>query len=311
MKIGPLIYPRYAVHLQTTKAVALDSLRAKCFWTPSRSLLNQAVFGHVIYMPPCLHEAVRAEIESVADMELQGKIEGANERDRYFLLKPLVLPNFPSEEMLFKSIHHSVIRLTNKPRQKTGSQLPAENDLRKLEAMLHERSCRVLVPILVNEYPHLFMEATERLTEIGPQQLDREPCLCFVLLSTHTLRDRRAGSPWLRGAAELIAVPGQLQSDERVSHYFSRLPMLAQGSVDTRLLEDLAEVMQLSTGGWPDLIERFCSSLLEKQSLEEIRKWLEELVESFHCAPDQPAEVERLLQLSFGRGFRPPDGTCQ
>ena len=256
-------------------------------------------------MPACLHDAVRADLEAAANLGSQIEIEGANQQHRYYLVRPLVLGTFPSQEMLFESIRQSVMRLITKPRQSSGSQLPAENSLRKLEAILYDRSCHVLVPILVNEYPHLFMEATEKFREIGPHQLDHEPCLCFVLLSTHTLRDRRAGSPWLRGAEELIAVPGQLQSDNRIYQYLSQLPLLTQ--VDIRLLEDLIEVMQLSTGGWPDLIEQFCSSLLGKQSLEELRSWLEHLVESFHRSLQRPTELDQLLQLAFGHGFRPPD----
>ena len=108
----------------------------------------------------------------------------------------------------------------------------------------------------------LFTDATEALLPVSPFSLRRTPRLCFVLLSTDSLTDKRS-SPWLRQASELMALPVNVVFTPQVAEFLDALPSLRLVRSDPQLLSELLWTLHELTGGWPDLCDRFFEMLAQ------------------------------------------------
>ena len=94
-----------------------------------------------------------------------------------------------------------------------------------LEEYLAQNKLHVLVPLYIGNLYQLFTDATEALLPVSPFSLRRTPRLCFVLLSTDSLTDKRT-SPWLRQASELMALPVSIVFTPQVAEFLDALPPL-------------------------------------------------------------------------------------
>src|SRR5207248_3321603 len=66
-----------------------------------------------------------------------------------------------------------------------------EDLLVRLEDILQKEGLHVLVPLSVRRSYQLFTDTTEALLPVSPLTLQRAPRLCFVLLSSDDLVDKR------------------------------------------------------------------------------------------------------------------------
>ena len=81
----------------------------------------------------------------------------------------------------------------------------------------------LLVPLYIGNLYQLFADAAEALLPVSPFSLRRTTRLCFVLLSTDSLTDKRT-SPWLRQASELMALPVSIVFTPQVAEFLDALP---------------------------------------------------------------------------------------
>ena len=71
MGLGQFIYPRYAVHIATGKAVPIARLQAGCLWYPQQGISGQVATGHVLYIAESLLEAMKGALEDRDELDAE------------------------------------------------------------------------------------------------------------------------------------------------------------------------------------------------------------------------------------------------
>ena len=89
MGLGQFIYPRYAVHIPTGKAVPIDRLQAGCLWYPQQGLGGQVATGHVLYVAESLFETMKSSLEDREDMDAEVDVENREPGAEFSLRLPL------------------------------------------------------------------------------------------------------------------------------------------------------------------------------------------------------------------------------
>lgn len=317
MGLGQYVYPRFAVSIvgpgtSTGQAVPIDELRARCLWYPGDGLM---VSGHVLYVSHALHEAMLVALSAGEPEHAEVDVEKGQDGVSHRLAESVSASRYASIPALIRAVVERAKAALPVPKRKLLNKIstdPAhpEQTLQQLEDVLHREGLHVLVPLSVGQRYHLFTDATEALMPVSPMVLGRQPRLCFVLLSTDSLIEKREGSPWLRQASELMVLPvNALRVHPDVVRFVADLDGLRAVEGDEHLLWDLATALHQVTGGWPDLCDRLYYERLSRMpDPAALRDWIRELSRLMRlCEHDPVGHCEELLALALGEGPPLPD----
>lgn len=310
MGLGQYVSPRFAVHITSAAAgheIPIDRLRASCLWYPGRALSSvdgQQVSGYVLYVSPPLLEALETALEIALEVEdPEVDVEGGEPGVSHRLTASIAASKFATVRQLLAAILKRVQQALPVTKRKLLADLVPEDPelLRKIEDTLQTHGLHVLVPLQVGRSYQLITDATEALLPVSPNELRRNPRLCFVLLSTDVLEDRRE-SPWLRQVAQIMALPVCAPRAPRdVLRFVLDMPVLQAVYKDEQLCWELAQALHDITGGWPDLCDRFHARLLRLKDIEELRDLLRDLSRLLRlCEHDPVRHGEELMALAFG-----------
>jgi calcineurin-like phosphoesterase family protein len=310
MGLGQYVSPRFAVHITSAAAgheIPIDRLRASCLWYPGRALSSvdgQQVSGFVLYVSPPLLDALETALEIALEVEdPEVDVEGGEPGVSHRLTASIAASKFATVRQLLAAILKRVQQALPVTKRKLLAELVPEDPdlLRKIEEILQAQGLHVLVPLQVGRSYQLITDATEALLPVSPNELKRNPRLCFVLLSTDVLEDRRE-SPWLRQVAQIMALPVIAPRAPRdVLRFVLDMPVLQAVYKDEQLCWELAQAMHDVTGGWPDLCDRFYARLLRLKDIEELRDLLRDLSRLLRLGEHDPGRHgEELLALALG-----------
>lgn len=282
MGLGQYVYPRFAVHIASGHVVPIDRLRARCLWYPAVGLDGRMVSGHVLYISQALNEALELALgmHSPYDWNAEGEAEGGEEGVSHRLAPPIRASAHASVPQLIRAIVEYTKQALPPGKRRLLSVLtglPPSDTLLRLEEILQHNGLHVLVPLFIGNQYQLFTDATEALMPVSPLNLRRTPRLCFALLSTDSLKNERRDSPWLRQAAELMALPVQVVYTPEVTRFLDELPALRPALSDSQLIAELLKTLDELTGGWPDLCDRFYEMLHGLADVAALRQRLREL----------------------------------
>ena len=321
MGLGQYVYPRFAVHIASGQVVPIDRLRARCLWYPAVGLDGRMVSGHVLYISQALNEALELALgmHSPYDWNAEGEAEGGEEGVSHRLAPPIRASAHASVPQLIRAIVEYTKQALPPGRRKALSflsGLPPADTLLRLEDLLRNSGLHVLVPLFIGNQYQLFTDATEALMPVSPLNLRRTPRLCFALLSTDSLKNERRDSPWLRQAAELMALPVQVVYTPEVTRFIDELPALRPALSDSQLIAELLKTLDELTGGWPDLCDRFYEMLHGLADVAALRQRLRELATLLRSArlattgivdPGRPDALGALIDLAFPGRTTLPD----
>lgn len=317
MGLAKFVYPRYAVPTAGGQAISIEKLRAHPLWYPGAGSEGLMVSGHVLYTSRPLEDALTVALD-IEDGDVEVEVEGGERGIAHRLAAPVHTSRYASVSDLIRAIIDRARQALPETKGKLRKQLkelaPAGADatpelLGRAEAMLQQEGIHVLVPLAVGERYQLFTDATEALLPVSPYVLGRQSRLCFVLLSTDSLVEKRAGSPWLRQAAEWMVLPvAPMRAHPQVASFVGGLPALRGALQDGYLMWDLAAAVHDLTAGWPDLCDRFYERLGRCQGLPELRDFVRELARLARAAERDPAgQADKLLELGLGGAQGLPD----
>lgn len=311
MGLGQYVFPRVAVHIASGRTVPVERLRAHCLWYPAVSLDGREVSGHVLYFSQALEESLEVVLglHSSWDWNPAAEVEQGEDDITFRLAAPVRASLHASVPQLLKAIIDRVAQTMpqSKRRQVAAfDKLPTDKILTSCEEFLAQNKLHVLVPLFIGNLYQLFTDATEALLPVSPFSLRRTPRLCFVLLSTDSLTDKRS-SPWLRQAGELMALPVNVVFTPQVAEFLDALPQLKMVRADSQLLSELLWTLHELTGGWPDLCDRFFEMLAQLPDLEALRRRLWELAQLLRAAERDLEASQRLLDQSFAGRSDLPD----
>ena len=304
MGLGQYVFPRFAVHIGSGQAVPIERLRARCLWYPAVSLDGRMVSGHVLYISQALHEAMEFSLglPALEGWNASAEVEGSEEGIAYRLAAPIRASSHASVAQLMRAfVEHTKQALPASKRQllATLPSLPTGEVLAHLEEILQQHGLHVLVPLQIGNLYQLFTDATEALMPVSPLNLRRTPRLCFVLLSTDSLKNEKRDSPWLRQAAELMALPVNVVRTGEVTRFIDELPALRSVLSDEQLVGEILWTLHELTGGWPDLCDRFYDMLGQLSDVAALRQRLAELAMLLWAAERDPDKSIELLELAF------------
>ena len=304
MGLGQYVFPRFAVHIASGQAVPIERLRARCLWYPAVSLDARMVSGHVLYISQALHEAMEVALGSPAleGWTASAEVEGSEEGIAYRLAVPIRASSYASVERLIRAIVEHTRQALPARKQKllgTMASLPTSEVLARLEEILGQNGVHVLVPLQIGNLYQLFTDATEALMPVSPLNLRRSPRLCFVLLSTDSLKNEKRDSPWLRQAAELMALPLNVMRTGEVTRFLDELPALRSVLGDEQLVGEILWTLHELTGGWPDLCDRFYAMLNKLPDVAALRQRLGQLATLLWAAERDLDKSTELLELAF------------
>lgn len=310
MGLGQYVYPRFAVHIASGQVVPIDRLRARCLWYPAVGLDGRMVSGHVLYISQALNEALELALgmHSPYDWNAEGEAEGGEEGVSHRLAPPIRASAHASVPQLIKAIVEYTKQALPPGKRRllsTLSGLAPADTLLRLEELLQHSGLHVLVPLFIGNQYQLFTDATEALMPVSPLNLRRTPRLCFALLSTDSLKNERRDSPWLRQAAELMALPVQVVYTPEVTRFIDELPALRPALADSQLIAELLTTLDELTGGWPDLCDRFYEMLNQLSDVAALRQRLRELATMLRCAvlesagPTRSEALNTLFDIAF------------
>lgn len=309
MGLGQYVYPRYAVHIASGQVVPIDRLRANCLWYPAVSLDGRSVSGHVLYVSQALNDALQLALgmHSPYDWNAEVEVERSQEGVNHRLAQPIRASAHASISQLIRAIVEHTKQALPPSRRKSLSVLSpgAPDVLSRLEEILQQQGFHVLVPLFIGNQYQLFTDATEALMPVSPLNLRRNPRLTFVLLSTDGLKNERRDSPWLRQAAELMALPVHVVHTPDVTNCMADLPTLRPALEDSQLLAEFLTTLHEITGGWPDLCDRFYDTLLSLPDVTALRQRLRELASLLRQSELDPTRSPALIDLAFP-GRTPP-----
>ena len=317
MGLGQYVYPRFAVHIASGQVVPIDRLRARCLWYPAVGLDGRMVSGHVLYISQALNEALELALgmHSPYDWNAEGEAEGGEEGVSHRLAPPIRASAHASVPQLIRAIVEYTKQALPPGKRRllaTLSGLAPADTLLRLEELLQHSGLHVLVPLFIGNQYQLFTDATEALMPVSPLNLRRTPRLCFALLSTDSLKNERRDSPWLRQAAELMALPVQVVYTPEVTRFIDELPALRPALSDSQLIAELLKTLDELTGGWPDLCDRFYEMLNQLSDVAALRQRLRELATMLRCAvlenagPTRSEALNTLFDIAFpGRNALP------
>ena len=314
MGLAQYVFPRYAVHIASGQAVPIDRLRARCLWYPAVGLDGRMVSGHVLYISQALDEAMELALgmHNLYDWNAEAEAEGGEPDVAHRLAPPIRASAYASVSKLIQAVvDHTKQALPPSKRKLlavlTGGGSASTDTLLRLEETLQQHGLHVLVPIYIGNQYQLFTDATEALMPVSPLNLRRTPRLTFVLLSTDSLKNERRDSPWLRQAAELMALPIQVVYTPEVTRFLDELPALRPALGDSQLMAELLTTLQELSGGWPDLCDRFYEMLNQLADVPSLRERLRQLAVLLRSAETEPARINELLELAFAGRTRLPD----
>lgn len=312
MGLGQYVFPRFAVHIAGGHAVPIDRLRARCLWYPAVSLDGRMVSGHVVYISQALHEAMEVALglHSAWDWDAEGNVESPEEGINYRLATPIRAGSHASIPQLIRAVveHTKQALPPGKRRLLTPlNNAPPDEVLVRLESILQESGLHLLVPLHIGNLYQLFTDATEALMPVSPLNLKRTPRLCFVLLSTDSLKNEKRDSPWLRQAAELMALPVNVVRTPNVTQFIEELPPLRAVLDDEQLTAELMWTLHELTGGWPDLCDRFFEMLRLLPDVPALRERLWQLATLLRAAERELAASTELLDVAFAGKSSLPD----
>lgn len=312
MGLGQYVFPRYAVHIASGSAVPIERLRARCLWYPARSLDGRMVSGHVLYISQRLQDAVEIALglHATWDWNAEGEVEGGEEGVAHRLAAPIRASSHASVAQLIKAVvEHSRQALPPGKRKllQPLASMPTGDLLVSLEDILHRSGLHILVPLYIGNLYQLFTDATEALMPVSPLNLKRTPRLCFVLLSTDSLKNEKRDSPWLRQSAELMALPVNVVRTPEVLKFIDELKALQPAHDDAQLVDELLWTLHELTGGWPDLCDRFFEMLSTLPDVAALRQRLWQLAELLRASERSREASERLLDVAFAGRADLPD----
>jgi len=302
--LGQYVFPRFAVNIASGKAVPIERLRANCLWYPALSLDARMVSGHVLYTSQALHEAMEVSLglPALEGWNASAEVEGSEEGIAYRLAQPVRASNYASVDKLLRAIvvhTRQALPASKKKLLATLDSLQTSEVLARLEEILRQNSVHVLVPLQIGNLYQLFTDATEALMPVSPLNLKHNPRLCFVLLSTDSLKNEKRDSPWLRQAAELMALPVNLMRSGEVIRFLDELPALRSVQEDEPLVGELLWMLHALTGGWPDLCDRFYETLGQLPDVAALRQRLNLLATLLWAAERELDKSTELLELAF------------
>lgn len=312
MGLGQYVFPRYAVHIASGSAVPIARLQARCLWYPALSLDGRMVSGHVLYISQKLQDAVEVALglHATWDWNAEGEVEGGEDGIAHRLAAPIRASSHASVAQLIRAVvEHSKAALPPGKRRllQSVASLPTADMLAGLEDILHKSGLHLLVPLYIGNQYQLFTDATEALMPVSPLNLRRTPRLCFVLLSTDSLKNEKRDSPWLRQAAELMALPVNVVRTPEVLKFIDELKALRPALDDAQLVDELLWTLHELTGGWPDLCDRFFEMLGTLPDVAALRQRLWQLAELLRAAERSRESSERLLDVAFAGRADLPD----
>ncbi|MFO0579514.1 MAG: metallophosphoesterase [Polyangia bacterium] len=312
MGLGQYVFPRYAVHIASGSAVPIERLQARCFWYPALSLDGRMVSGHVLYISQKLQDAVEVSLglHATWDWNAEGEVEGGSDDVVHRLAAPIRASSHASVPQLIRAVlEHSKQALPPGKRRllQPLAALAPGDILASLEDILHKSGLHILVPLYIGNAYQLFTDATEALMPVSPLNLKRTPRLCFVLLSTDGLKNEKRDSPWLRQAAELMALPVNVVRTPEVLKFIDELKALRPALDDAQLVDELLWTLHELTGGWPDLCDRFFEMLGTLPDVAALRQRLWQLAELLRAAERSREASERLLDVAFAGRVDLPD----
>jgi predicted phosphodiesterase len=302
--LGQYVYPRYAVHISSGQAVPIERLRARCLWYPAMGLDGRMVSGHVLYISQALNEVMELALgmHNLYDWNADGEAEGGEQGIAHRLAPPIRASAHASVAKLIQAvIEHTKQALPPGKRRLLAplAQVPATDILVRLEETLQQNGLHVLMPLYIGNQYQLFTDATEALMPVSPLNLKRTPRLCFVLLSTDSLKNERRDSPWLRHAAELMALPVHVVYTPDVTRFIDELPALRPAESDNQLMSELLTTLHELTGGWPDLCDRFYTMLNQLADVPALREQLRRLAVVLRAAESDHERSADLLDMAF------------
>lgn len=311
MGLGQYVFPRVAVHIASGKTVPIERLRAHCLWYPAVSLDGREVSGHVLYFSQALEESLEVVLGLHAswDWNPAAEVEHGEEDLTFRLAAPVRASLHASVPQLLKAIVDRIAQTMPPAKRRQVSafeKLPTDKILISVEEYLAQNKLHVLVPLYIGNLYQLFTDATEALLPVSPFSLRRTPRLCFVLLSTDSLTDKRS-SPWLRQASELMALPVNVVFTPQVAEFLDALPQLRLAREDPQLLAELLWTLHELTGGWPDLCDRFFEMLAKLQDIEALRHKLWELAQLLRASEREWEASQKLLDAAFAGRSDLPD----
>lgn len=312
MGLGQYVYPRFAVHIASGQAVPIERLRARCLWYPAVGLDGRMVSGHVLYISQALNEVLEVALgmHNLYDWNAEAEAEGGEAGIAHRLAPPIRASAYASvTKLIVAIIEHTKQALPPSKRRliTQPTQPPPTDALLRLEETLQQHNLHVLVPLYIGNQYQLFTDATEALMPVSPLNLRRTPRLCFVLLSTDSLKNERRDSPWLRHAAELMALPVQVVYAPEVTRFIDELPALRPAQNDSQLMYELLTTLHEVSGGWPDLCDRFYDVLSQLADVPALRERLRRLAMLLRAAEVDPARSTELIDLAFGEKTKLPD----
>lgn len=312
MGLGQYVYPRYAVHIASGQAVPIERLRARPLWYPAVGLNGLKVTGHVLYVSSALRETMEVALglHTPLDWNAECVVEGGEDDINYLLTTPIRTTAYASVDKLIRAVFDHTRQALPPSKRKLLTEVgkaPSDVLLRRLEETLQKNYLHVLVPLWIGNLYQLFTDATEALMPVSPMNLDHSPRLCFVLISTDSLKDEKRGSPWLRQAAELMALPVSVQRTREVMQFFRELPSLEPLLNDEQLVSELLLTLHDVTGGWPDLCDRFFEMLTQLADVQALRARLIEIAIELRAAGGSRERLRTLFGLCFGRPTALPD----
>jgi len=310
--LGQYVYPRYAVQISSGQAVPIERLRARCLWYPAVGLDGRMVSGHVLYISQALNEVMELALgmHNLYDWNAEAEAEGGEEGIAHRLAPPIRASAYASVAKLIQAVgEHTKQALPPSKRRLLAPVLQNQSAevLLRLEETLQQHGLHVLVPIYIGNQYQLFTDATEALMPVSPLNLRRTPRLCFVLLSTDSLKNERRDSPWLRQAAELMALPVHVVHTPDVTRFIDELPALRPAQNDGQLMSELLTTLHELSGGWPDLCDRFYDMLSHLADVPELRQRLRRLAALLRSAEAEPARSSELLEVAFAGQTSLPD----
>jgi hypothetical protein len=300
------------VHIASGAAVPIERLQARCFWYPALSLDGRMVSGHVLYISQKLQDAVEVSLglHATWDWNAEGEVEGGSDGVVHRLAAPIRASSHASVPQLIRAVlEHSKQALPPGKRRllQPLTALAPSDILASLEDILHKSGLHILVPLYIGNAYQLFTDATEALLPVSPLNLKRTPRLCFVLLSMDSLKNEKRDSPWLRQAAELMALPVNVVRTPEVLKFIDELKSLRPALDDTQLVDELLWTLHELTGGWPDLCDRFFEMLGTLPDVAALRQRLWQLAELLRAAERSREASERLLDVAFAGRVDLPD----
>lgn len=312
MGLGKYVYPRYAVHISSGQAVSIERLRARCLWYPAMGLDGRMVSGHVLYISQSLNEVMELALgmHNIFDWNAEGEAEDAEEGIAHRLAPPIRASAHASVQSLLRAVMDHTKQALPPSKRKLITALGQVNPkemLLRLEETLQQHGLHVLVPLYIGNHYQLFTDATEALRPVSPFSLRRTPRLCFVLLTTDTLKNERRDSPWLREAAELMALPVNVVYTPEVIRFIDELNELRAAQNDSQLMSELLSTLHEITGGWPDLCDRFYEMLSQLADVPALRQRLRQLAVLLRSAEHSSTRSKELIELAFSRQSGLPD----